>query len=460
MQVSNVSVESGSNGTTPPSWSSRFGFLMASIGFSVGLGNIWRFPYITGENGGAAFVIVYLICVFAIGVPVLMSEVLIGRRGKMTPPGAMLNVALEQGKSKHWQLVGGMNLLAAFVIMLVYCVIAGWVLNYLYIAVLTGFSGVDATVANQSFESLLASSGNMLFWTLVGLTLTGAIIYAGVQNGIERAVSILMPVMLVLMLALVAYNAMNGGMAESIDYLFSPDFSKLSASVLLAAIGQAFFSISVAMAGMMTFGAYLPKSVSIPRSVVIIVIADTLVALIAGLVIFPAVFSNGLDPAGGPGLIFKTLPVAFSKMPGGHTVSILFFLILSLAAVTSMLGFIETLTRWLEEQKQFARKKSAFVILSIISVFSVLSISGYNSLADYTVGGKNINAALDYFSNQVLLPLGGLFIAIFVGWSMSRSASREELGMEEGVAFNFWYFLIRFVVPVAIFLVFIFGVSE
>jgi len=315
-------------------------------------------------------------------------------------------------------------------------------------------------MAAQSFDGMLGDSGTMLFWTLVGLGITGSIIYAGVQNGIEKAVTVLMPALFALMVVLVGYNIVIGGFGEAVDYLFSADFSKINSSVVLAAVGQAFFSIGVAMAGMMTYGAYLPKSVSIPRSVVLIVFADTLVALMAGLVIFPAVFNNGLDPAGGPGLIFQTLPVAFANMPGGHLVSVLFFLLLSVAAITSMVGLIEPLTRWMEEHKGFARHKSAMIILGTIAALSVFSILGYNTLAEYTVGGKDINGALDYFSNQVLLPVGGLLIAIFAGWFLNRQVSIEELGLGDGLLFKLWYFLVRYVAPAGVLLVFVLGVSE
>jgi NSS family neurotransmitter:Na+ symporter len=403
---------------------------------------------------------VYLACAFAIGVPILMGELLVGRRGQMSPPMSMGKVARQENRGRQWQLVGHMNLLAAFIIMVVYCVIAGWVLNYLFKAAMTGFAGVDGAAAALEFETMLGSSGTMMFWNLLGLALTGTIIYAGVQDGIERAVTVLMPGLFALLIALVGYNIAVGGFGEAIDYLFTPDFSKIDASTLLAAIGQAFFSVGVAMAGMMTYGAYLPKSVSIPRSVVIIVFADTLVALLAGLVIFPAVFNNGLDPAGGPGLIFQTLPVAFANMPGGHVVSVLFFLLLSVAAITSMVGLIEPQTRWLEEHKGFARHKSALVIIGVIAALSVFSILGYNLLADIKLAGKDINGAMDYFSNQILLPLGGLLIAIFVGWFVSRKTSCEELGMGDGLLFKLWYFLIRYVVPAAVFLVFVLGVSE
>ncbi|MBL4679091.1 MAG: sodium-dependent transporter [Pseudomonadales bacterium] len=450
-----VSTSEGSS----PAWTSRFAFLMASIGFAVGLGNIWRFPYVTGENGGAAFVLVYLVCIFAIGVPILMAELMIGRRGRMTPPGSLRHVAKESGRSEHWQWVGVMNMSAAFLIMITYCVVAGWVLSYLYQAVFTGFVGVDAASATNTFDVLLSDAGGMVFWTLLALVFTGSIIYAGLQKGIERAVVVLMPVLFILMLGLVMYNMVVGGFKEAIDYLFTADFSKINADVMLAAIGQAFFSIGVAMAGMMTFGAYLPKEISIGKSVLIIIVADTLVALLAGLVIFPAVFNNGLDPAGGPGLIFQTLPVAFAQMPGGHLVSVLFFLLLSVAAITSMVGLIEPLTQWLEEKKEYSRHKSAMLILGTIASLSIFSMLGYNELSSYTIAGKDINGVVDYFSNQILLPLGGLHIAIFAGWVVDKNIAIEELDMGEGGLFKLWHILIRFLVPPAVFIVFVLGVS-
>ncbi|MCY4566316.1 MAG: sodium-dependent transporter, partial [Gammaproteobacteria bacterium] len=252
-------------------WSSRAGFLLASIGFAVGLGNIWRFPYITGENGGAAFVVVYLVCAFAIGVPILIAEVMIGRRGRMSPPGSMRAVALSEGQSRQWQWAGGMNLVAAFLIQVVYCVIAGWVLLYLFKALTTGFAGIDGPGAQSEFDAVLADIPGLIFWTVLGLAITGTIIYAGVRSGIERAVRVLMPTLFGLLVALAAYNVFAGGFGQALTYLFAPDFSKVNGPMILAAVGQAFFSIGVAMAGMMTFGAYLPKKISIAGSALIIV---------------------------------------------------------------------------------------------------------------------------------------------------------------------------------------------
>ena len=440
-------------------WSSHLSFLLASVGFAVGLGNIWRFPYVAGENGGGAFVLVYVAFAFGISVPILMAEILIGRRGGLSPPGSMRAVAEQEGRSKNWRLVGHLNLLAAFIIEIVYSAIVGWVLWYLYKAVTTGFAGVDTVAAETQFNAVLADTPGMVFWTAAGLILTGAIVYFGVKDGIERAVTWLMPLLFLLLAVLVVYNVFAGGFATAVRWLFTADFSKITPRVMLAAIGHAFFSIGVAMAAMMTYGAYLPSRVSITRSVIIIISADTLVALLAGLVVFPAVFHHGLDPAAGPGLIFQTLPVAFAQMPGGYLFSILFFLLLAVAGITSMVGLIESLTAWLEEHRGFARHQSSLVVILAIGTFSILSILSYNVLSEWRLFGRDFNGAMDYFSNQILLTLGGLLIAVFAGWFISGKASREELALADPKLHAIWYFLIRYIVPPAVLLILVMGVA-
>jgi NSS family neurotransmitter:Na+ symporter len=440
-------------------WSSRFAFLMASVGFAVGLGNIWRFPYVAGENGGSAFVIIYLICAFLIGVPILIAELLIGRRGDAAPPIAMAKVAERSGRSRQWQWVGGMGLLAAFTIEIVYAVIVGWVLWYLFKAVTTGFAGMDTATAELEFAAVLASNEGMLFWTLTGLAITGLIIYAGVKNGIERAVTIMMPLMFALLIFLAIFNVFAGGFFEAMRWLFTPDFSKVGFNTVLAAVGQAFFSIGVAMGGMMIYGSYLPRGISIPQSVVLIVIADTAVALLAGLVIFPAVFKNGLDPAAGAGLIFQTLPVAFAQMPGGHIFGVLFFVMLAVAGITSMVGLVECVNGWIEEKFGVPRHKSALMVVGSVAVLSVLSCLSYNVLGDVQIAGRNFNDTFDFFSNQVLLPLGGLLIAVFAGWAMRPDESREELEGVGAQTYRLWYFLIRYAVPPVLLVIFVMGVQ-
>ncbi len=439
-------------------WSSRFAFLMASVGFAVGLGNIWRFPYVAGENGGSAFVLIYLVCVFAIGAPILMAELMVGRRGQGNPASAMANVARESGRSRQWMWVGGMGLLAAYVIEIIYAGIVGWVLWYLYKAVMTGFVDMTAVSAQAEFNGVLASTSGMLFWALLGLGITGLIIYAGVQEGIERAVRIMMPLMFLLLLGLAVYNVFAGGFGEAIAWLFTPDFSKVSGSTVLAAIGQAFFSIGVAMGGMMTYGSYLPRSISITQSVFIIVVADTGVALLAGLVIFPAVFAHGLDPAGGPGLIFQTLPVAFAQMPGGYLFAILFFLMLAVAGITSMVGLLETVNQWAEERYGIPRHKSALFTVGSISFFCVFSLMSYNTLQGVGIAGVNFNGFLEFLYESILLPVGGLMIAIFTGWVVRKEFSRDEFTSLNALAYELWHFLIRFIVPPALLIIIVTGI--
>ncbi len=440
-------------------WSSRTGFLMAAIGFAVGLGNIWRFPYITGENGGGAFILVYLFCAFCIGAPILIGEIMIGRRGHMSPIVAMRMVAEAEGRSRSWGWVGAINLFTAFIISVVYIVVIGWVLYYLSVAVTTGFTDASGIASAARFERLMGNVPGMLLWTAVGLVLTGIIIYFGVQRGIERAVRVLMPTLFSLLVLLAGYNLFAGGFGAAADYVFSADFSKVGPATVLAAVGQAFFSVGVAMAGMMTFGAYLPKNVPIGGSVFIIVAADTVVALVAGFVIFPAVFKFGLDPAGGPGLVFQTLPVAFAQMPGGHIVAVLFFVLLTVGGITSMVGLVEPVVSWLEEHRGLARHASTLLTICTIGALSVFSVLSYNVLAGYQVFGRDLNGVLDYVSNQMLLPLGGFLIACFVGWFVSRGSSEGELNMGNPMLFRLWYFSIRYMVPPAVLLILVTGLS-
>jgi len=439
-----------------PVWSSRFAFIMASVGFAVGLGNIWRFPYVTGENGGGAFVIVYLLCVFAIGVPCVMAELLVGRRGQSSPSKSMAAVAEESGHSRAWGSVGGLGVFTAYTISITYAVVVGWVLWYLIQAAMTGFSGADAVSSTQDFDALLADGSTMLIMTVVGNLIVGGIIYAGVTGGIERAVTVMMPLLFALLVGLSIYNMFAGGFGETLSWLFTPDFSKIDGPVLLAAVGQAFFSIGVGMGGMMTYGSYLPANFSITRGAMMIVLADTMVALLAGFVVFPMVFNYGLDIAGGAGLIFQTLPVAFAQMPGGHVFAVLFFVMLSVAGVTSMVGLLESVTSWTDQRTTLEREMSAIVVVGSVTFCSIASVLSYNVWQDVTLFGMNFNAASEGLYDKITLPLGGLLISLFVGWFMKRELSFSELATGEQV-FSIWQLLLRFVVVPAIAIILITG---
>ena len=391
----------------------------------------------------------------------------IGRRGQGSPPAAMAVVADESGQSRRWRLVGTIGLVAAYTIEIIYAVVVGWVLWYLFKAVTTGFVGFDGGVANAEFAAVLDSNLGMLVWTLVGLIITGLVVFAGVKDGIERAVIVMMPLLFVLLLGLAIYNYFMPigefqvhGFSAAVTWLFTPDFSKIGFDTVLAAISQAFFSLGVAMAGMMVYGAYLPKSVSITRSVLIVVMVDTGVALLAGLVIFPVVFHNGLDPAVGPGLIFQTLPVGFAQMPGGYGFSVVFFLMLSMAGITSMVGLVEALTSWTEERFNLSRHQSTIIVVGSIALFSVYSIVSYNILSQWTVAGRNFNDIMDVLSNQILLPLGGLLIAVFAGWAMKKEATHDELDSLSSGQYSIWHFLIRYVVPPALLIIFVMGIVD
>ena len=437
-------------------WSSRFAFIMASVGFAVGLGNIWRFPYVTGENGGSAFVVIYLMCAVAIGIPCLMAELLVGRRGGGSPPTSMAAVAKESGRSDRWRVVGGLGVVTAYTIAITYAVVVGWVLWYLARALSSGFAGFDAATAELTFSGLLANNQAMVVWTVIGNLIVGSIIYAGVTAGIERAVTIMMPLMFSLLVGLSIYNYFAGGFVETLEWLFTPDFSKVSGATFLAAVGQAFFSIGVGMGGMMTYGAYLPRDFSIARGAGTIVLADTLIALLAGFVVFPAVFHFGLDMASGPGLIFQTLPVAFSQMPGGSVFAVLFFIMLAVAGVTSMVGLLESVTSWTKERLNTSRERSTILVVGSVTLLSVISVLSYNVWEEYRLLGMNFHEFTEALYDKLFLPMAGLLVALFTGWFMHRDFSADEL-RDDARWYGLWRTLTRFIVVPAVALILITG---
>ena len=438
-------------------WGSRSGFILASVGFAVGLGNIWRFPYVTGENGGSAFVLIYLLCAFGIGVPILMAEFLLGRRAQRSPPFALAAIAQESGRSEKWSWVGKLTILTAFSILMSYAVVAGWVLYYFFLALTGNMLASSSTQSQSAFNNLLADPLALVFWGGVSLVSAALIIAAGVQQGIERAVKVLMPMLFALLVLLMVFNVFTGGMPQALDYLFTPDFSKVDGSTFLAALAQAFFSIGVAMAGMMMFGAYLPKTISIAQSAVIIVAADTVVALLAGLVIFPMVFHNGLDVGAGTGLIFQTLPVAFARMDGGAVVGAVFFLLLCVAAITSIVGLSEPVTGYVAERWQLSRRRATLAMFGTLFPFTVISALTFSTWSPVRLAGQSLDYWIEYLPNQVLLPVGGLLIATFAGWRLDRNISASELNFTSEVWFTVWFRLMRFVVVPAVFIILVTG---
>jgi len=454
-------------GISGEQWSSRAGFLMAAIGFSVGLGNIWRFPYVTGENGGGAFLIVYLICAFGIGLPLLIGELMIGRRGGGSPTHSMKQLAQESGKSAKWSIVGTVAVFAVFIIMTYYTVIAGWTMDYFVKAASGALSGVDGAESAAIFSSLTGSPWRLLFWSTIVNILVVIVLRRGVQAGIEKAVGILMPALFVCLLIMVGYAIYAGDMAKTISFLFQPDFSKLTFETIMVAVGQAFFSIGIGMAGLITFGSYLSKDTSIPGSSAIIISADTGVALLAGMAIFPLVFTYGLEPSGGAGLIFETLPVAFGQMPGGQIFGALFFLLLIAAALTSCLGGIESVVVWIDENWNIDRHKGALyagLATWVIGILSILSLNEWSTFypLDFipVFEGKIIFDALDFLAANILLLLGGLLSAIFLGWFIPKQMSSEEINMGESGFYTFWLWSLRIAAPVVLIIVLALGITE
>ncbi|PAJ74929.1 sodium-dependent transporter [Pseudoalteromonas sp. NBT06-2] len=447
-------------------WSSRLSFLMASIGFSVGLGNIWRFPYMVGENGGAAFVLVYLACALCIGVPLVMAEWAIGRNAKnaISAMGSFKQVAVENNVSAKWSSVGGMAIMAVFMMMLTYTVITGWTLDYFTMAITGSFTDINASKSQNIFDDLMSDPIRLIFWHSTVVAITIYVNSRGVQSGIEKAVRILMPSLFCCMIIMVIYSSFVGDMAAAVKFLLTPDFTQITAETFLLALGQAFFSIGIAMAVMVTYGSYLDKESSIPQNAFIVVFADTFVAMLAGFAIFPLVFANAMSPDAGAGLVFQVLPIALSDLPGGQLFSGIFFLLLIAAALTSCIGNFEPVVAWVKEHFNMTRKKATLISGLTIWLLGISSILSLNVLKDFhpfefisLLESKTIFENFDYISASILLPIGGLLTAIFVGWRLPQSVMKKELGLND-FGFSIWLFLIRFVAPIAISIVFVTGI--
>lgn len=460
--------------TTPhhAHWSSRWTFMLAAVGSAVGLGNIWKFPYQAGLNGGGAFVIFYLIFVFLIGLPVLMAELSIGRRAQRSPVYAMEQVAREEGRSKYWVLLGWSGVLGGFLILTYYSVVGGWVLAYIAKAA-SGFAGLDADASRTTFNAIASDPIEPVFWHIAFMAVTVAIVARGVKAGLEKAVKLLMPALFILLVGMVVYSAIAGDLTAALTFLFKPDFSTLffvtsvdpatgaevqsfTIARVLNALGLAFFSLSLGMGTIMTYGSYLTKDVNIGRSAVTITFADSAVALMAGLAIFPIVFAVGLNPDENVGLVFITLPIAFGQMTGGALVGAAFFFLLAFAAITSAISLIEPMVSFVEERTGGQRLNVAILIGALVTLVGLLSAWGQtgNLLGDATLFGLSLMAAKGYLTDNLMMPAGGLFIAIFSGWFISRKNAMAELALEDRT-FRKYYFLVKYICPVAISAVFV-----
>jgi len=443
-------------------WAGRATFVLASIGAAVGLGNIWKFPYTLGSSGGSAFVLIYVLAIVLIATPIMLSEMIIGRRARASAPTAMRTMAIEHGSSGRWSIVGWMGLLALLLVFSFYSVIAGWTGAYLVKSITGQLAGYSGAEVGASFGAFLHDPWPMTGWHLLFTAATVFIVARGIKSGLERVTSYLMPALFLMLVALVINSAIVGDFAETLDFLFTPDLSKLTAAVILAAVGQAFFSVNVGVGSVLTYASYLPKDVNLARAALAISLGDTLVALLAGLAIFPIVFANGLNPAEGPGLIFVTLSTAFAQMPAGDFLGAAFFLMILVAALTSSISMLETVTARLSESSRCSRPVAAVGIgflsaaLGLITVLSFSSWEHVYPLGSFTTfAQKTPFDLIDYLTANVLLPLGGLLFALFAGWRLTREIQVTELGVGDGALFKLWLVLARFIAPLAVAAVFL-----
>jgi len=445
-------------------WSSRFAFLMAAVGSAVGLANIWRFPYTAGVSGGSAFVLVYLGAVILLALPLVIAELTLGRRGKGAPPTAIRNVARESGRSPNWGWMG--VILGGFGGMLAlsfYSVVGGWTMAYALEVARGSLQGVSIEGAQQVFGDLNGNFWTLLAWFSAFIGATIFISARGVNAGVERAVKLMMPALFVLLLMMVLYAVRVGDFARAVDFLFTPDFSKLDTGIVLAAFGQAFFSVSVGLTALVAYGAYIRRSTSIPRSALIIVSVDTLIAVLAGLAIFPIIFAFGLEPDAGPGLVFITLPFVFGDIPGGQLFGTIFFVLLLFAALTSSIGMIEAPVAWLAERTPLGRTGAALLAGGISWALGVLAVLSQNRLADFhpldgieIFAGKTFFDLFDFLVINIMMPIGGILIAVFAGWLVHRRFTEDELyGGRPTVTYAAWRFALRYVAPVILLGVFL-----
>ena len=427
-------------------WSSRWTFILAATGSAVGLGNIWKFPYMAGDNGGGAFVLIYLACIFVIGIPIMLGEIMIGRRGRSSPANTMSFLAKEAETSQAWTLLGATGALAGLLILSFYSVAAGWAMAYVF----GGFQETSAQAVSSEFDKFLTDPVALLFWHTLFIIITVTIVARGILKGLEAWINTLMPMLFIIIILLCIYAMQTGAFLEGLAYLFKPDFAKINSDVLLAALGQAFFTLSLGMGAIMAYGAYMPADQNIGRTAITVAALDTGVALLAGIAIFPIVFANGLAPTEGPGLVFVTLPIAFANMPLGVLFGTLFFILLSIAALSSSISLIEPGVAWLVESLKTKRAYAAIglgIFSWTLGVFSALS---FNLMSEFKLFGMNFFDITDFLTNQIMLPLGGIFIAVFVGWVMKKKDVLDELQIEDGIIFKSWFFVIRFVAPVMV----------
>ena len=435
-------------------WATRLGFILAASGSAIGLGNVWKFPYITGQHGGGAFVLIYLICIVVIGLPIMLAEFTLGRRTQKNPVGAYQ--ALVPGSP--WVGVGFIGVLAGFLILSFYSVVGGWTLAYVVNSItqsILQFSSPQE--AGNFFGAFIANTPQVIFYHAVFIGLCMSIVVKGIHGGIEKACDIMMPTLFIILLILMVRSLTLPGAMEGVKFYLYPDFSKISGQTILVALGQAFFSLSLGMGAMLTYGSYLSPKENLTSATVYVVIFDTLIALLMGMVIFPAVFAMGLEPAEGPSLVFSVLPAVFSSMPWGTGVSTIFFILLTIAALTSGISLLEVVVAYFIDQRGWKRKKAVMVMGGVIFILGVPSGLSFGLLGDVTFSGKTFFDIVDNIASNYLLPIGGMLTAIFVGWIWGIKPAEQEIEKHE-TRFHWakqWGFLLRYITPVGVAAIFL-----
>lgn len=432
----------------------RIGVILATVGSAVGLGNIWRFPYMLGTNGGAAFLLIYVICILLLGLPVMITEFFIGRHTKRNTAGAFKQLA----PGTKWSLIGYNGVLAAFLILGFYYVIAGWTLEYLLQSVTIPLEGRTAADFDAEFKLFSADIFRPILWTLIFITITHTIVTTGVKKGIERASKILMPLLFLILIIMCIRSLTLSGAKEGLDFLFKPDFSKINSSTILSGMGQAFFSLSIGMGCLITYSSYFSDKTNLQRTALEVTILDTLVALLAGVMIFPAVFHFNIEPSAGVELVFVTLPNVFGQLPFGNAWSFIFYILLAVAALTSTISLHEVATLYINEEFGITRKRATLYVSLGVVILCVLSSLSFGMLKHATIFGLTFFELLDYVTAKIMLPLGGMFICIFVGYRIDKKILKAELTNKGTIAFYFfnsYCFFIRYIAPVAIGLIFL-----
>ncbi len=436
-------------------WSSKFGFILAATGSAVGLGNIWKFPYITGENGGGIFVLIYLVSVALVGIPIMISEVVIGRASQKSPVGAFSFLA---GENSSWKIVGMLGVASGFIILSYYSVVAGWALNYTFMSLTNFFDGKTAEQISGTFNTLYSSAGINLFWHFIFMILTATVVVAGVKKGIERWNRILMPILILMFIIFAIFSIFLSGWKEAVEFIFYPHLDKLKPSGVLEALGHAFFTLSLGMGAMLTYGSYLDKKTNIPQAAIYVSLLDTGVALLACMVMFPIIFTYGFDPQAGPGLVFQTFPVIFGEIGrAGMLLSFTLFILLVFAALSSAVSLLEVVTSYFIDEKGWDRKKATLITAGAVFLFGIPSaLSGTGLLFPewQSMYGKNFFDTFDYLASNWMLPLGGLFISIYVGWAMDPALRKAEFetggNFSQSWYYKTWLFFLKFVAPLAV----------